>query len=226
RAEGSGRPLPSEQMMSMSRNAPEEDDAVLVIAAVDLELRPFRELIDGAISGLPRIELLETGVGKAPCAARLAKAVALRRPSRILAIGVGGGFRPRGLEVGDVAIATREVFADDGVETDEGFLGLERLGLPSVVRGDERLFEIVPVTAPPRETIDAIAKEHADAFRIGSGTFVTVSTGSGSTRREVELETRFAPICESMEGAAAALVAWEERIPFTEIRGLSNFVGP
>ncbi|MCG2813516.1 MAG: hypothetical protein L6245_02435, partial [Thermodesulfovibrionales bacterium] len=57
-----------------------------------------------------------------------------------------------------------------------------------------------------------------------SGTFVTVSTATGTGRRAREIEKRFDAICENMEGAAVAHVCAMYGIPMLEIRGISNIV--
>lgn len=198
--------------------------AVLVVSAVERELAIIRQVLEG--SREPGVRFVTTGVGKAACAAKLARSLADRLPDWVIQIGCGGGFETRGLEVGDVAIATREIFADEGVATDTGFLGLEAVELPCATRSDHTLYEEVPVHAPPPDFVERLAAELAGAFRITSGPFVTISTGSGTASRAAELEARWEPVCESMEGAAAALACWLEGVPFVEIRGLSNFVGP
>ncbi|GFP22067.1 futalosine hydrolase [Candidatus Hakubella thermalkaliphila] len=61
-----------------------------------------------------------------------------------------------------------------------------------------------------------------------SGTFVTVSTSTGTSKRAREIERRFSTsggaICENMEGAAVAHVCTMYGIPMLEIRGISNIV--
>ena len=55
--------------------------------------------------------------------------------------------------------------------------------------------------------------------------FCTVSSGSGTDAAAAGIEKTWAPLAESMEGAAAALVAWKHGIRFSEIRGISNMAG-
>ena len=63
-----------------------------------------------------------------------------------------------------------------------------------------------------------------DSGRIHIGTFVTLSTCTGTSDRAAELDTHYNGLCENMEGAAAAQVATLHNIPWLEIRGISNIV--
>ena len=73
---------------------------------------------------------------------------------------------------------------------------------------------------------------YASRITIKTGTFVTVSTVTGTDKRARELEKRFSAssasgggaICENMEGAAVAHVCAMYGIPMLEIRGISNIV--
>jgi futalosine hydrolase len=63
------------------------------------------------------------------------------------------------------------------------------------------------------------------APRIHVGPFVTVSAVSGSPARARILANRYRALCENMEGGAVAQVCLRYRVPFLEIRGLSNRAG-
>jgi futalosine hydrolase len=169
-------------------------------------------------------------VGKVRAAAATLREIAAARPAWILQVGCGGAFPGAGLELGDVVLALEEFLADEGVETPAGFLGLEELGFAQARRGGEALYSRIPVASPSDLGIEdwedaAAALAQSRGFRLRSGRMVTVSTASGTDARAQALEARFQPLVESMEGAAAALVAWEEGIPFLELRGVSNFTG-
>jgi futalosine hydrolase len=54
---------------------------------------------------------------------------------------------------------------------------------------------------------------------------VTLSTCTGTSARAGELELLYGdPLCENMEGAAAAQVAELHDVPWIELRGISNIV--
>jgi futalosine hydrolase len=60
--------------------------------------------------------------------------------------------------------------------------------------------------------------------KIHVGSFITLSTCTGTTARAKELEERCHGLCENMEGAAVAQVAALHGIPWLEVRGISNIV--
>ena len=61
--------------------------------------------------------------------------------------------------------------------------------------------------------------------RIWSGPCLTSSRVTGTREEAEEITQRFQALAESMEGAAAAHICALYRVPFLEIRGISNFVG-
>ena len=61
-------------------------------------------------------------------------------------------------------------------------------------------------------------------IKLATGTFVTVSTCTGTMARAIEIEQRSGGLCENMEGAAVALACRQLSIPLLEIRGISNLV--
>ena len=70
----------------------------------------------------------------------------------------------------------------------------------------------------------ALAKAAARAAGARTGPFVTVSTCTGVRTVGDALHHRWGALCESMEGAAAAHVCALYRVPFLEVRGVSNLV--
>jgi futalosine hydrolase len=127
--------------------------------------------------------------------------------------------------VGDVAVATEEVFGDEGVEESGGFRDFGAIGLVAARREGEEVHNVVPVTALREEAWAKVRRQVAGRFQVVRGRLVTVSTASGTEARAREMELRWDPLAESMEGAAAALACFLEGIPFLEVRGITNRVG-
>lgn len=138
----------------------------------------------------------------------------------VVGFGVAGAYRSSGLSVGDVAVATADVYGDEGVETPDGWISCEGIGIP-LIGGEEPRFNRFPVDGPLSDLLATSSGDHPDVTR---GTFVTVSCCSGTARRGDTLASRFDAICESMEGAAYAHIAALYSVPFAEIRGISNLV--
>jgi futalosine hydrolase len=198
--------------------------AVLIVAAVDAELRPVERLLAEAPRRFaPRLAV--TGVGKASAAMETAIALREGSPACVLQVGCAGAFPGRGLSPGDVVIADAEVFSDEGVEGPQGFLDLAALGLLASSGPAGRIGNDVPVTRPRAETLEEVTAHARGRFAIRVGRLATVSTGSGTRRRAEEVAARREPLAESMEGAAAALAAWRHGVPFYEVRGISNLAG-
>ncbi|MDW7709146.1 MAG: futalosine hydrolase [Deferrisomatales bacterium] len=170
-----------------------------------------------------RVGVLVTGVGKANAALTLGEALGSVRPALVLAVGVGGAYPSSGLGVGEVAAATEEIYGDEGVETAEGFLGMEELALPLWEDAETRRFNRFPADA---RVVTALRGAGAGGVPLRTGPFVTLSTVTGTQTRAQELQRRFGGVCETMEGAAFAHAAAVHRLAFGEVRGVSNPVGP
>lgn len=164
------------------------------------------------------LETLELGVGKVSSTLGLARRLVGGAPvDRVLCVGVAGSFpdRHRGarcpnLPVGAVCLVGEDYLLDEGVETPQGFLGLEDLGLGS--RG--------PIRADPKWTASL-----ADQLGVAIVGGATVSTCSG-TEELSRRRAAAAPVCiETMEGAALAYVCRELNVPFAQLRSISNWTG-
>lgn len=183
-----------------------------------------RDLFLGTLCG-QAVALLHSGVGKAGAAATTASLLERHHPTAVLVFGCGGAYPGNALGLRDLALATDELYGDEGVLTPDGFRDLETLGFPLVQRGDLRLFNRFP-TDPTllANALSLIAPTAAGYGRkVATGTFVTVSTCSGTDVRARELAARTEGLCENMEGAAVAQICHLYEIPFLEIRGISNF---
>ena len=163
-----------------------------------------------------------TGMGKVNAASALTALLERFTPELVINVGCGGAFPGSGLAVGDLAIAQSETFADEGVQTPDGWRGLDLIGIPVFRGSGEPIFNSIEL---PRD-LAAGALLCAREQGIGAvvGPFLTVSTCSGTASHGEELLRRFPGICENMEGAALAQVALIYGIPLLEVRGVSNLV--
>ncbi len=212
---------------------------IALIAAVPLEttlLRRFlspcevrncsgRDLYLGTLSGLS-VTLLHSGIGKANAASATSSLLGFFRPTAVIVVGCGGAFPGSGLNVGDLAIASEEIYGDEGVLTPDGFLDMQDLKLPLVKRNGNSFFNRYPTSAALTEKAFALltAGSACASTAIASGPFVTVSTCSGTLSGGRELARRTQGICENMEGAAVAQICAMNNVPFMELRGISNLV--
>ncbi|HOP41387.1 MAG TPA: futalosine hydrolase [Geobacteraceae bacterium] len=163
-----------------------------------------------------------SGIGTANASAVTSLVAHLFSPDLIIATGCAGAYQGSGLEIGDLALATAEIFADEGVMITESWRPLDYLGIPLLERHGTRFFNELPLSE--RENAKALRLAKDLDITLASGRFLTVATCSGTKARGTELEERFNGLCENMEGAAVALVAARYGIECLEVRGISNRV--
>jgi futalosine hydrolase len=185
---------------------------VLIVTAVDAE----RDAVLRGLQGMPGVDVIAAGVGAAAAAAGTAAALAAGPAYRfVLSAGIGGGFIGR-TEIGSLVIADLIVAADLGAESQDGFLSLDELGFGSArIAANDEL---------NKRLSDAI--DSAD-LPVSIGPILTVSTATGTAETTAALAERIiGAAAEGMEGHGVAVAAARLGIPITEIRAISNAVGP
>ncbi|WP_054025590.1 futalosine hydrolase [Bacillus sp. FJAT-28004] len=186
---------------------------VLIVTAVDAE----REAVVRGLQGLQGVDVITAGVGAAAAAASTATflTAATDDYDLVISAGIGGGFAPKA-EIGSLVVADLIVAADLGAETQDGFLSLDELGF-----GSAR----IPVSATWNDRLyNAI---QSDGLSVCSGAILTVTTATGTAETTAALIKRISgAAAEGMEGHGVAVAASGLGIPVTEIRAISNAVGP
>ena len=156
------------------------------------------------------------GVG--PALATQAALLAGPRPDLVISAGIGGAFvHAAGVVPGQAVIASEMLYGDLGAWDGPEFLELDTLGL-----------SVFP-DRPNRGRFPAWDGSPMLAARLGlaCGPFVTLSGVTGSARQAEQLLNRFpGALIEGMEGAGVSQAAAVAGVPCTEIRGVSNPVGP
>ncbi|MGO4346656.1 futalosine hydrolase [Paenibacillus sp. MCAF9] len=186
---------------------------VLIVTAVDTE----RDAILRGLDGLNRVDVITAGVGAASAAAHTAAYLTAAAESYDLVIsaGIGGGFVGKA-EIGSLVVADLIVAADLGAETQDGFLSLDELGFGSAriavsTTWNDRLYAAI----------------QSAGLKVCSGAILTVTTATGTAETTAALSKRISGAsAEGMEGHGVAVAASALGIPVTEIRAISNAVGP
>ncbi len=180
-------------------------------------------MVEGELEG-QRVLICVGGMGKVNAAHAASLMITQSRPEALIIFGIGGAYPSSGAKVGDVAVAKNEIAGDEGVLTHEGFKDTEYLGIPLLKMATSGIYNTYPASEPLlQRTLRTLAGQPStEAVHVGS--FVTLSTCTGTRERARELEQRYAALCENMEGAAAAHVAISHGIPWLEVRGISNVV--
>ncbi len=186
---------------------------ILVVTAVQAE----QEAVLRGLSGDKKFDILLAGVGPAAAAAGTARTLAKAGYGYELVVsaGIGGGFSGRA-GVGSLVVSSQIVAADLGVNTPEGFVGIDELGFgPTVIQVD---------TVLANRVAGAL---YAAGFTVVTGPVLTVSAGTGTAAGAAELAQRIpGAAAEAMEGYGVAVAAADYGLPTLEIRAISNLIGP
>jgi len=207
-----------------------------LISATEMESRiiinhlrrsSLRDFYSGRIKNCSAVLAL-SGIGKTNASHAATLLIEKFSPGIIINFGIGGAYPSSGLRVGDIAIAKKEIYGDEGLLLEDGFHTADAIGIPYLKKGGKKYFSEFPLdkalTGKAIKCFRLTPNPLPLAPEIKSGTFITVSTCTGTNKRAKELEKRFNAICENMEGAALAHVCAMYGIPLLEIRGISNIV--
>ena len=186
---------------------------ILIVAATESEIAATRDHYTQTASAKLSIDFLVTGIGMTATAYALTKKLTTRKYDLAINIGVAGSFRPE-ISLGDVVNVVSDSFADLGAEDGDKFLSVFDLKLQS---NDGFPFWNAK-----------IMNDHAEKFsglrHLKSVTAITVNKVHGNTESIHRIFVKFHPDIETMEGAAFFYVCAMERIPFLQLRAISNRV--
>jgi futalosine hydrolase len=166
----------------------------------------------GKVSPTIQIEQLVTGIGQLQTAYSLLKGIRMQRPDLIVQAGIGGGSDPD--YTGRVFGIRSERLADLGVTEENHFRSFFELKL-----GEPDRFPFSKgLLVNPHERLMAWS---GLSFLEG----ITVNEISTDPARICALKQNATGFVESMEGAALHYVCLMEKIPFLQIRSVSNALG-
>lgn len=166
-----------------------------------------------AIGSHDRVQVVAGGIGRTNAAAATTEALLGSAPfEAVVSAGVAGVLPGGGLAIGDAVVASRCVYAEEGIATPAGFADMTGLGL---VLGD------FPGNAVP---VDQRLLERL-AGRFAVGAIATVATCSATDDAAAETARRTGAIAEAMEGAAVVHAARRLGVPAIELRVVSNTTG-
>jgi futalosine hydrolase len=202
---------------------PEADALAERLAAGRKTLIGSKQFLEGTLGGQP-VVLCAGGMGKVNAAHTTTLAVTRFAPSAVIIFGIGGAYPASGAVVGDIAIAREEIAGDEGVLTNDGFKDTEYIGIPLLKTAASGIYNTYPAPSSLVTLASSTLAARPLAGAVHAGSFVTLSTCTGTTERARELEQRYGALCENMEGAAAAHVALAHELPWLEVRGISNIV--
>lgn len=194
---------------------------ILITAAEEEELitarQAFNSLSKSEQYGLD-ITYMLTGIGTTSTSYKLTKIFNSSAVVFDLAVNIGiAGSFSSDFPIGSVARVDKEFFGDLGFETYGGF---QTLFDYKILDADTHPFKGGALYAP---TLSPVVEEAMSIYKKASA--VTVQTVSGLPEKTIQLKKDFTAQIESMEGAAFFYVSILEKIPFIELRSVSNEVG-
>lgn len=185
----------------------------LIVAATPLEITPFLNYYRTPSNLSKKIvaDVLVTGIGLTATTYSLTKQLTIKRPDLIIQAGVGGCFDTT-IPLGSVVVVKQEAIADQSV------VELNKL---------KTLFDLklVPQDQYPFSKGWLINRnEMIKKVRLKKVKGISVNEITTSKQKMKFYKNSFNPVIESMEGAALHYVGLMEKIPFIQLRGISNYI--
>lgn len=183
----------------------------LVVAATPIEIAPLIDKLPRGINKKVEIDILVSGIGLLASTYSLQKQINIKRPDLIIQAGVGGCF-DKNIALGSVMAIKKDCVADQSV--------VELAELKTLF--DLRL---VPADQFPYKKgwlVNPLKK--LDPLPVPLVTGISVNEITTDPSRVALYKKLFSPVLESMEGAALHYVGLMEKIPFLQLRSVSNYI--
>jgi futalosine hydrolase len=184
----------------------------LLVAATTKEIAPFLDRYRACAEN-SQVDVLITGVGLTAVTYSLAKQIGLKKPDLIIQAGIAGCFDPN-ISLGSVVVVRQDTIADLGVTEDNQLNTIFDLGL---VDANRFPFSKGWLVNPNSKLIKQSGLKAVNA--------VSVNQITTSKQMIESYISKFDPVVESMEGAALHYVCLQEKIPFLQLRSISNYIG-
>ena len=187
---------------------------ILLTAATAGEIAPVKEWLNQHKKQFKqlRVTIDISGIGSNATTYALTKALTRQRYSLVIQAGIAGSFSPDHLE--KVFVVKQDSFADLGVWEEATFKDMFDLTL---LKPNEKPFKKGKLVNPNKNLLQLTKLKAVNA--------VTVNEISTRPKQIEWYKEHFAPVVESMEGAALHYVCLMENIPFLQMRSVSNLVG-
>ena len=178
---------------------------ILYVSATAFEIAPF-------LNQQPAADFLVTGVGAPMTVYHLTKRLQQIDYDLVIQAGIAGSFSTS-QPLGKVVFVNKDNFADIGISEQNNFSSIFEKGFM-----DENE---VPFTKGWLEN----SEKRMDLFPIEKCSAITVNMVTDNAEHINMLKTKFDAQLETMEGAALHYACLLEKIPFIQLRSISNYVG-
>lgn len=187
----------------------------LLVAATVFEISPFLEYYRGAKNQLSddwQVDILITGIGLTVSTYSITRQLQIRRPGIVVQAGIAGCF-DKNIPLGSVVAIKQEAIGDQ-VVTEKGKI--------------KTLFDLnlLPMDQFPFSKGWLINKsEVLKKVKLKKVKGITTNEITTSKQKVKFYQDTYDPVVESLEGAALHYVCLMEKIPFLQIRSISNYIG-
>ncbi len=178
---------------------------ILIVAATQLEIEPF-------LKTNPLAEVLICGVGIPATIYHLTKKLLQDKYDVVIQAGIAGTFSKK-LKPGEVVAVKQDAFGDIGVEEKNTFKTIFQLRF-----GNENEY-------PFTKGWLINSSEILNANHLKRVKAVSINKISDRKKQTKGLKKIFNSDIESMEGAAFHYVCLQQKVPFIQLRSISNKVG-
>lgn len=187
---------------------------ILLTAATSFEIQPTINYLAerDCLIGKNKFEVLITGIGSMSTSYWLTKTIEKHRPDMMIQAGVAGSFS-NSYPPGSLVLVNEEVTGDLGVEENNEFKDVFDMGLPQISG---------PYTG---KNLVNTQEELLQRYNLPLVKAVTINEITTRAARIQQLQQKYQPVVESMEGAAFHYIALVEKIPYIQLRAVSNMVG-
>ncbi len=178
---------------------------ILVVSATELEIAPFLARQSG-------VDTLLTGVGGHACLYHLQTHLQKKKYELVIQAGIAGSFSDE-LSLGETVLVQKDVFADAGV-FEKGELNT--------------LFDMGFANKNEWPYQDGwLMNDHPLLFdyKLKKVAAISVNSLSDDSSLTALYKNKFNASIESMEGAAFHYTCLQQKIPFLQLRSISNRVG-
>lgn len=186
---------------------------ILVAAATAKEINTFIQSIRKGQLSKNNIDVLVSGIGLTASTFHFTKQLRLKKYDLVIQAGVAGSFDLK-IPLGAVVAVKQDAIADQSV------IELEKL---------KTLFDLklVPQDQHPYKNGWLMNPNNGILKKTKLKTVKGISVNQISTSKQMIRFYRdvFDPVTESMEGAALHYVCLMEKVPFAQIRAISNYIG-
>ncbi len=199
---------------------------LLLAAAEPQELDCARKIykkMTAQMEGTLQIDFLLTGIGEVSTCYRLTRQIMEAQMTGqpydlLIDLGIAGCYDEESCPIGSAAVISEEYFGELGFETPEGFKSLFDC---ETLSPDEPPYQKGRLKRPvlPFPHLEALLDQYASAIGM------TIQTITSDQEKVGQRHRRHHCGVESMEGAAFYYIALLEKIPFFELRTISNVAG-